>query len=70
MTWGLADYDDAAKRSLENWQFAIACQREIAIRKGRINPRSDKEKRWAKEGEVDLAELDTVRNEQIKDMIG
>ena len=46
-----------------SWKLGIATLREINIRRGQILPRPDMpdEQRWAKEGDVPVARLETVR---------
>lgn len=58
----MRDYDPAAN-SFRSWAIGIAAMREIALRRGIIEPRENDptEARWRAEGPVEMHRLDTVR---------
>lgn len=52
---------NAAVNSYGCWSLAIATLREIAVRRGRVQPRNADEQRWSAEGPRPNDQLDTVR---------
>lgn len=50
----------------ESYSFALAVIREMRIRSGTIQPKTDQEHEWAKAGEVSGPELDTVKEWERK----
>jgi N6-adenosine-specific RNA methylase IME4 len=57
--------DDDARRS---YDLAIASMREIKVRAGKCVPLSATEARWAAEGEVEQAALETLRGLPVHDL--
>ena len=54
---------DPADNSRRCYDLAIACLREVAVRRGEVEPIYDYEHRWRAEGPRPNSDLDTLKSE-------
>jgi hypothetical protein len=52
---------DKARDSYLSWSIAIACLREMGVRRGDYPPVDDRERRWAAEGPREAGELESLK---------
>lgn len=52
---------DIARNSYGCWELAVACLREIRVRSGEYEPKTDEERQQRLQGPCRPSELDTVK---------